>query len=137
MGPQEMLDRAEVKNKWQLTPLKDFKSPRLTERMWRTAVVVLLTSLIYEYLIPGNTAPSARLCSIVYKFLLTRIHSGYQCVCNIAYFPPLMWKRKSVMYFKDITEGGFCQEKSEHMFDLADEWYTTTKQNRILWKGSM
>ena len=48
MGPQEMLDRAEVKNKWQLTPLKDFKSPRLTERMWRTAVVVLLTSLIYE-----------------------------------------------------------------------------------------
>ena len=24
MGPQEMLDRAEVKNKWQLTPLKDF-----------------------------------------------------------------------------------------------------------------
>ena len=44
MGPQEMLDRAEVKNKWQLTPLKDFKSPRLTERMWRTAVVVLLTS---------------------------------------------------------------------------------------------
>jgi hypothetical protein len=41
------------------------------------------------------------------------------------------------MYFKDITEGGFCQEKSEHMFDLADEWYTTTKQNRILWKGSM
>ena len=46
MGPQEMLDRAEVKNKWQLTPLKDFKSPRLTERMWRTAVVVLLTSLI-------------------------------------------------------------------------------------------
>ncbi|MFR8449771.1 MAG: hypothetical protein ACLVB0_04390 [Fusicatenibacter saccharivorans] len=54
MGPQEMLDRAEVKNKWQLTPLKDFKSPRLTERMWRTAVVVLLTSLIYEYLIPGG-----------------------------------------------------------------------------------
>ncbi|MFR3752786.1 MAG: hypothetical protein ACLTW9_11820 [Enterocloster sp.] len=39
------------------------------------------------------------------------------------------------MYFKDITEGGFCQEKSEHMFDLADEWYRTTKQNRILWKG--
>lgn len=57
MGPQEMLDRAEVKNKWQLTPLKDFKSPRLTERMWRTAVVVLLTSLIYEYLIPGGRNP--------------------------------------------------------------------------------
>lgn len=41
MGPQEMLDRAEVKNKWKLTPLKNFKSPRLTERMWRTALVVL------------------------------------------------------------------------------------------------
>lgn len=27
------------------------------------------------------------------------------------------------MYFKDITEGGFCQEKFEHMFELADEWY--------------
>ena len=86
MGPQEMLDRAEVKNKWQLTPLKDFKSPRLTERMWRTAVVVLLTSLIYEYLIPGNTAPSSLLCSIIYKSLLRHIHSGYQCVYNIAYF---------------------------------------------------
>ena len=36
-----MLDRAEVKNKWKLTPLKNFKSPRLTERMWRTALVVL------------------------------------------------------------------------------------------------
>ena len=41
MGPQEMLDRAEVKNKWKLTSLKNFKSPRLTERMWRTALVVL------------------------------------------------------------------------------------------------
>ena len=29
LGPQEMLDRAEVKNKWQLTPLKNFRSPRL------------------------------------------------------------------------------------------------------------
>ena len=60
MGPQEMLDRAEVKNKWQLTPLKDFKSPRLTERMWRTAVVVLLTSPIYEYLIPGSQPRTLR-----------------------------------------------------------------------------
>lgn len=34
-----------------------------------------------------------------------------------------MWKMESVMYFKDITEGGFCQEKFEHMFELADEWY--------------
>ena len=49
MGPQDMLDRAEVKNKWMLTPLKDFKSPRLTERMWRTALAVLLTSVLYEY----------------------------------------------------------------------------------------
>ena len=66
MGPQEMLDRAEVKNKWQLTPLKDFKSPRLTERMWRTAVVVLLTSLIYEYLIPGGRNPCFALIGAVY-----------------------------------------------------------------------
>ena len=63
---QEMLDRAEVKNKWQLTPLKDFKSPRLTERMWRTAVVVLLTSLIYEYLIPGGRNPCFALIGAVY-----------------------------------------------------------------------
>ena len=66
MGPQEMLDRAEVKNKWQLTPLKDFQSPRLTERMWRTAVVVLLTSLIYEYLIPGGRNPCFALIGAVY-----------------------------------------------------------------------
>ena len=53
-----MLDRAEVKNKWKLTPLKNFKSPRLTERMWRTALVVLITSIIYEYPLEvkyGNT----------------------------------------------------------------------------------
>ena len=54
MGPQEMLDRAEVKNKWQLTPLKNFKSPRLTERMWRTALVVLVTSIIYKYPLDGR-----------------------------------------------------------------------------------
>ena len=45
-----MLDRAEVKNKWKLTPLKNFKSPRLTERMWRTALVVLITSIIMNIL---------------------------------------------------------------------------------------
>ena len=54
MGPQEMLDRAEVKNKWQLTPLKNFKSPRLPERMWRTALVVLVTSIIYKYPLEGR-----------------------------------------------------------------------------------
>ena len=48
MGPREMLDRAEVENKWNLTPMKDFRSPRLTQRMWRTALVVLITSIIYE-----------------------------------------------------------------------------------------
>ena len=41
------------------------------------------------------------------------------------------------MYFKDITEGGFCQEKFEHTFDLADKKYKTENQNGILWKGSM
>ena len=57
-----MLDRAEVKNKWQLTPLKNFKSPRLTERMWRTALVVLVTSIIYKYPLEGRNpcfAPGA------------------------------------------------------------------------------
>lgn len=49
MGPQEMLDRAEVKNKWMLTPLKDFRSPQLTARMWRTALAVLLTTVLYEF----------------------------------------------------------------------------------------
>ena len=28
-GPQEMLDRAQVPDKWQLTPLRNFKSPRI------------------------------------------------------------------------------------------------------------
>ena len=65
MGPQEMLDRAEVKNKWQLTPLKNFKSPRLTERMWRTALVVLITSVIYEYPLGGRN-PCFALIGAVY-----------------------------------------------------------------------
>lgn len=65
MGPQEMLDRAEVKDKWQLTPLKNFKSPCLTERMWRTALVVLITSLIYEYLLGGRN-PCFALIGAVY-----------------------------------------------------------------------
>ena len=65
MGPQEMLDRAEVKNKWQLTPLKNFKSPRLTERMWRTALVVLVTSIIYKYPLDGRN-PCFALIGAVY-----------------------------------------------------------------------
>ena len=65
MGPQEMLDRAEVKNKWKLTPLKNFKSPRLTERMWRTALVVLITSIIYEYPLGGRN-PCFALIGAVY-----------------------------------------------------------------------
>lgn len=65
MGPQEMLDRAEVKNKWKLTPLKNFKSPRLTERMWRTALVVLITSIIYEYPLEGRN-PCFALIGAVY-----------------------------------------------------------------------
>ena len=65
MGPQEMLDRAEVKNKWQLTPLKNFKSPHLTERMWRTALVVLVTSIIYKYPLEGRN-PCFALIGAVY-----------------------------------------------------------------------
>ena len=33
---------------------KHFKSPRLTERMWRTALVVIITSIIYEYALGGR-----------------------------------------------------------------------------------
>ena len=47
-GPQEMLDRAQVPDKWQLTPLKNFNSPRIRARMWRTALAVLITAIVYE-----------------------------------------------------------------------------------------
>ena len=76
MGPQEMLDRAEVKNKWQLTPLKNFKSPRLTERMWRTALVVLITSVIYEYPLGGRN-PCFALIGAVYGLLVIPFHRLY------------------------------------------------------------
>ena len=65
MGPREMLDRAEVENKWNLTPMKDFRSPRLTQRMWRTALVVLITSIIYEYVFDGRN-PCFALIGAVY-----------------------------------------------------------------------
>lgn len=54
VGPQEMLDRAEIENKWMLTPMKYFKSPRLTARIWRTPLAVMITALIYNYLFPGR-----------------------------------------------------------------------------------
>lgn len=54
MGPQEMLDRAEVENKWMLTPMKNFKSPRLTARIWRTPLAVMVTALLYKYLLGGR-----------------------------------------------------------------------------------
>ncbi|RGG60087.1 hypothetical protein [Blautia sp. AF19-10LB] len=50
-GSQEMLDRAQVPDKWQLTPLRNFKSPRIRARMWRTALAVLITAVVYEYLL--------------------------------------------------------------------------------------
>ena len=50
-GPQEILDRAHVPDKWQLTPLKNFKSPKIRARMWRTALAVLITAVVYEYLL--------------------------------------------------------------------------------------
>ena len=65
MGPQEMLDRAEVKNKWVLTPLKNFRSPKLTARMWRTALAVLLTTVLYEYGL-GRRNPCFALIGAVY-----------------------------------------------------------------------
>ena len=57
-GPQEMLDRAQVPDKWQLTPLRNFKSPRIRARMWRTAVV-------YEYLLSKRN-PCFALIGAVY-----------------------------------------------------------------------
>ena len=64
-GPQEMLDKAQVPDKWQLTPLKNFKSPRIRARMWRTALAVLITAVVYEYLLSeGN--PCFALIGAVY-----------------------------------------------------------------------
>lgn len=54
MGPQEILDKADVTNKWMLTPMKNFKSPRLTARIWRTPLAVMVTALIYQYLLQGR-----------------------------------------------------------------------------------
>ena len=64
-GPQEMLERAQVPDKWQLTPLKNFKSPRIRARMWRTALAVLLTAIVYEYLLSERN-PCFALIGAVY-----------------------------------------------------------------------
>ena len=64
-GPQEMLDRAQVPDKWQLTPLKNFKSPRIRARMWRTALAVLITAVVYEYLLSERN-PCFALIGAVY-----------------------------------------------------------------------
>ena len=64
-GPQEMLDRAQVPDKWQLTPLKNFKSPRIRARMWRTALAVLITAIVYEYLLSKRN-PCFALIGAVY-----------------------------------------------------------------------
>lgn len=64
-GPQEMLDRAQVPDKWQLTPLKNFKSPRIRARMWRTALAVLITAIVYEYLLSERN-PCFALIGAVY-----------------------------------------------------------------------
>ena len=45
--------------------MKNFKSPRLTERMWRTALVVLVTSIIYKYPLDGRN-PCFALIGAVY-----------------------------------------------------------------------
>ena len=64
-GPQEMLDRTQVPDKWQLTPLKNFKSPRIRARMWRTALAVLITAVVYEYLLSERN-PCFALIGAVY-----------------------------------------------------------------------
>ena len=64
-GPQEMLDRAQVPDKWQLTPLRNFKSPRIRARMWRTALAVLITAVVYEYLLSKRN-PCFALIGAVY-----------------------------------------------------------------------
>ena len=64
-GPQEMLDRAQVSDKWQLTPLRNFKSPRIRARMWRTALAVLITAVVYEYLLSKRN-PCFALIGAVY-----------------------------------------------------------------------
>nr|WP_294678768.1 aromatic acid exporter family protein [uncultured Blautia sp.] len=65
VGPQEMLDRAQVPDKWQLTPLKNFKSPRIRSRMWRTALAALITVIIYEYIL-NKRNPCFALIGAVY-----------------------------------------------------------------------
>lgn len=64
-GPQEMLDKAQVPDKWQLTPLKNFKSPRIRARMQRTALAVLITAVVYEYLLSERN-PCFALIGAVY-----------------------------------------------------------------------
>lgn len=64
-GSQEMLDRAQVPDKWQLTPLRNFKSPRIRARMWRTALAVLITAVVYEYLLSKRN-PCFALIGAVY-----------------------------------------------------------------------
>ena len=64
-GPQEMLDRAQVPDKWQLTPLRNFKSPRIRARMWRTALAALITVIIYEYIL-NKRNPCFALIGAVY-----------------------------------------------------------------------
>lgn len=65
MGPQEMLDRADIDNKWKLTPMKDYQSPHMTERIFRTPAAVLITSVIYQYLLHGRN-PCFALIGAVY-----------------------------------------------------------------------
>ena len=65
MGPQQVLDQAEIENKWKLTPFRVFKMPQLTERMWRTALTVSITLLIYKFLL-GDRNPCFALIGAVY-----------------------------------------------------------------------
>ena len=88
-GPQEMLDRAQVPDKWQLTPLKNFKSPRVRARMWRTALAVLITAIVYEYLLSERN-PCFALIGAVYAVgsqFEEGFHNGINRVIGIPVSP--------------------------------------------------
>ena len=87
---REMLDRAEVENKWNLTPMKDFRSPRLTQRMWRTALLVLITSIIYEYVFDGRN-PCFALIGAVYG-VGSRFEGGLRMASQLFYRNDGGWK---------------------------------------------
>lgn len=60
-----MLDRVDGTKKWSHTPMKDYQKPKLTARIWKTLLSVLITSVIYKYLCGGRN-PCFALIGAVY-----------------------------------------------------------------------